>query len=78
MVSGHEILALEIDLKEFTEALENESLQLEQAIKELYITMEADLRKCQNLLEQVEEYEESFRVCEIRFNNAYYTWWSTS
>ena len=63
-------VALEkIDLKESIIALENERLQLEQAIKESYIAMEAAFRRYNNLLEQVEAYEESFRVYEIRFNN---------
>ena len=63
-------VALEkIDLRESVIALENEKLQLEQAIKESYIAMEAAFNRYHNLLAQVEAYEESFRVYEIRFTN---------
>ena len=68
--SARNTVALQkIDLKESVIALENERLQLEQAIKESYIAMEAAYERYHNLVEQVEAYEESFRVYEIRFNS---------
>lgn len=65
-----QIVALEkIELQESEIALEDARLQLEEAIKMSYNQMEAALERYHILLEQVDAFEESFRINEIRFNN---------
>ncbi len=49
--------------------LENTRLQFHQAIEQAHYDMEAALRRYEILQEQVEAYEESFRINEIRFNS---------
>ena len=61
--------ARKIQLQEAEIALENAALQLQEAIQQSYNSMEAALQRYNILLEQVEAYEESFRINEIRFNN---------
>lgn len=50
-------------------AFENTQLELKQSIEQAHNDMEAAFRRYQILQEQVEAYEESFRINEIRFVN---------
>ena len=65
----HTVALEKIQLQEAEIALENARLQLMEAIQQSYNSMEAALQRYNILLEQVEAYEESFRINEIRFNN---------
>lgn len=63
-------VALEkINLQESILEMENAKLQFEQAIEQAYNDMEAAGRRYEILQEQVEAFEESFRINEIRFNS---------
>lgn len=55
--------------KESEIELENTKLQFKQSIQEAHYNMESAFNRYYILLEQVEAFEESFRVNEIRFNN---------
>ena len=65
----HAVALEKIGLEESKIALQNARLQLEEAIKLSYYEMEAALNRYNNLLEQVQAFEESFIINEIRFNN---------
>lgn len=65
----HAVALGKIELQESEIALQNARLQLEEAIKQSYNTMEAAFQRYNILIEQVEAFEESFRINEIRFNN---------
>ena len=65
----HTVALEKIQLQEAEIALEKAALQLQEAIQQSYNSMEAALQRYHILQEQVEAYEESFRINEIRFNN---------
>lgn len=58
-----------INLEESELALASTKLELEQAIIQAHNDMESAYQRYQILLEQLEAFEESFRINEIRFNN---------
>ena len=58
-----------IELEQSEIELQNTKFQYKQSIELAYADMEAALGKYQTLQQQVEAFEESFRVNEIRFNN---------
>ncbi|WP_111307340.1 TolC family protein [Confluentibacter sediminis] len=58
-----------IELEESQIELENTKFQYKQSIELGYSNMEAAFNKYEALQQQVESFEESFRVNEIRFNN---------
>ena len=58
-----------IELEQSEIELENTKFQYKQSIELAYANMEAAYYKFQTLKQQVEAFEESFRVNEIRFNN---------
>lgn len=63
-------VALEkIKKEEAQTTLENTKLELQQAVKQSYNTMQTAFERYKLLQEQVEAYNESFRINEIRFNN---------
>lgn len=63
-------VALEkINLQESLLEMENTKLQFEQAIEQAYNDMQAAGKRYEILQEQVEAFEESFRINEIRFNS---------
>lgn len=65
----HEVAMEKIAVQESIIALKKAELELEQAIKNSFVEMEAAYKRYHILQEQVEAYEESFRVTEIRFNS---------
>ncbi|WP_400077350.1 TolC family protein [Winogradskyella sp. R77965] len=63
-------VALEkIRVEESILELERTHLDIKNAIAQVHFDMEAVYNRCQSLLKQVEAYEESYRINEIRFNN---------
>lgn len=58
-----------IQLEESVLELENTKLQFKQSIEQAYNNMESAFLRYNVQLQQVEAYEESFRVNEVRFNN---------
>lgn len=58
-----------ISLEESKIELENTKLTFRQSIRQAYDNMEASYQRYFVLLDQVEAYNESFRINEVRFNN---------
>ena len=63
-------VALEkIKKEEAKTALEKTKLNLQQSVKQSYNAMQAAFERYKILQSQVDAYQESFRINEIRFNN---------
>ena len=58
-----------LQLEETQVNLQQTKFIFKQSIKEAYNNMEASFNRYRILLKQVEAFEESFRINEVRFNN---------